>query len=861
MQRATYTLPKAQGHQVRIREGVTHSKQQNNGVKTTMKTTNEQTEKQTHPIKDVRRACVPIVLYETADPAATIRTITMELNGQSDKTPILQHDIIRGLDGLNDAGRKALRAIMNDDDPALSTGNPVDCLARLYKVTTDDNSNTPLRKSVIFMHNAHKGLEDVSKIQAIWNLRDPFAAIGATLVLLATSAQVPLELRQDIVTLSDPLPTPEEIGAICEDLAKAARKGGAEINPEDIRKDGRLHDTLTGLSGFGVKQVFSMSLRKTGINERVLNERKRKLVEQTPGLSIWEGKETLDDLAGLANLKAFYKNVLTSGNTPVRGIGFIDEIEKMLAGIGGDSSGTTQDQLGCILREMQDNNISGSILLSPPGCLHADTPIYDPVARTIRSVRERYEAGRAFNVRAMDASGAIVTALAYAPRRYAPAKMLCVEMANGQTVTVTEHHRFWNGRSFVTAGAIYEAFFSPTRHEQRKQYAACRLPSISDDCRATPPQGAIRLFETPSSSPSYCLADSCLGGEQLRPYPASGPAFLQPQVYARRHTPALCSSDDQGETDKHSPSLGCAHPSKLDCWPPTGQLTEGVRQSASLAAACGLSASRTASAAILRPQIARLHTGQQLPPPSLSSTAHGSFSLPQSLGASVEIVNIKPAGVHPFYDFHVPVFENYEACGLVHHNCGKSNFVKALGKLCSAPVISFDLGAAKNSLVGASEERMRAMMQVFRAVTQGKGIIIATCNQIASLPPELRRRFKLGTFFIDLPDAEERAGIWAIWLGKLGLDPKQDRPLDDGWTGAEIAACCEIAYRTGQSLLEASNFVVPVSKSAADQLEALRRMADGKFISASYPGPYNRNRKTGEPSQSAERAFTGFDKE
>ena len=47
-----------------------------------------------------------------------------------------------------------------------------------------------------------------------------------------------------------------------------------------------------------------------------------------------------------------------------------------------------------------------------------------------------------------------------------------------------------------------------------------------------------------------------------------------------------------------------------------------------------------------------------------------------------------------------------------------------------------------------------------------------------SLPPELRRRFTLGTFFFDLPLREERKAIWDIYFKnwnltrlRSGMDP------------------------------------------------------------------------------------------
>jgi hypothetical protein len=65
------------------------------------------------------------------------------------------------------------------------------------------------------------------------------------------------------------------------------------------------------------------------------------------------------------------------------------------------------------------------------------------------------------------------------------------------------------------------------------------------------------------------------------------------------------------------------------------------------------------------------------------------------------------------------------------------------------------------------------------------------------------------------------------------------RPEDDGWTGAEIKECCRKAWRLKLSLQESAAYIVPVSRSAADQIDALRRQASGRFLSASQPGVYS----------------------
>jgi SpoVK/Ycf46/Vps4 family AAA+-type ATPase len=167
----------------------------------------------------------------------------------------------------------------------------------------------------------------------------------------------------------------------------------------------------------------------------------------------------------------------------------------------------------------------------------------------------------------------------------------------------------------------------------------------------------------------------------------------------------------------------------------------------------------------------------------------------------------------------------------------KSAVAKAAGATAGIPTVAFDLSAMQSSLVGGSGERLRAALQVVDAISQGRSLWIATCNSITSLPPELRRRFTLGTFFFDLPSAEEREAIWNIYRKRWDLTG--ERPDDEGWTGAEIKECCRKAWRLKLSLHESAEYIVPVSRSAADQIEALRRQASGRFLSASQPGVFS----------------------
>lgn len=172
----------------------------------------------------------------------------------------------------------------------------------------------------------------------------------------------------------------------------------------------------------------------------------------------------------------------------------------------------------------------------------------------------------------------------------------------------------------------------------------------------------------------------------------------------------------------------------------------------------------------------------------------------------------------------------------------KSATAKAIGAEAGVMTIQLDLGGLKGSLVGQTEARIRAALQVVSAVSDGEVLFVATCNKEADLPPELKRRFSLGTWFFDLPTREERESIWGIWAGKYGI-AVQDFPLDHGYTGAEIRNVCDIADRLSISLDEATQYIVPVAVSGAAQLEGLRNAADGRFLNAASTGVYRKPRK------------------
>jgi SpoVK/Ycf46/Vps4 family AAA+-type ATPase len=128
--------------------------------------------------------------------------------------------------------------------------------------------------------------------------------------------------------------------------------------------------------------------------------------------------------------------------------------------------------------------------------------------------------------------------------------------------------------------------------------------------------------------------------------------------------------------------------------------------------------------------------------------------------------------------------------------------------------------------------------------------VVATANNIASLPPELLRKGRFDEiFFLDLPTAEERHEILAVHLRKrkrLTQDFDLDRLAreSEGYVGAEIEqAVIDAMYAgfgagrefTTEDVSAALKRQVPLSVSQRETIGALRAwLREGRAQSASF---------------------------
>jgi SpoVK/Ycf46/Vps4 family AAA+-type ATPase len=220
--------------------------------------------------------------------------------------------------------------------------------------------------------------------------------------------------------------------------------------------------------------------------------------------------------------------------------------------------------------------------------------------------------------------------------------------------------------------------------------------------------------------------------------------------------------------------------------------------------------------------------------------------------------------------------------------CGKSLSAKAISQVWNLPLLRLDMGRIFSSLVGSSEENMRRAISTAESVapailwideiekafagTRGGDsdagtssrvfgtfltwlqeksapvFVIATANNIATLPPELLRKGRLDEiFFVDLPTPEERKEIFRIHLRQRRRAPEAVdldalAAASEGFSGSEIEQAVVAALYdafdhgrdlTTDDLLKATTASIPLSKTMKEEIDRLRRWAGDRARNAS----------------------------
>lgn len=321
-------------------------------------------------LKRARGVGVPLIAVTTADQPHTFAAIRDGFASHEEGCaeisperctcrPMILWDCVRGFSALNDGGGEAMQSCGAQGD---ATKNPIEALAAAEKLP---------QRTILIVMSGNRLMADFEPMQAILNLRDPFKGTKRTLILMGgPDFHLPAELTQDILMLDHQLPDDKAVEAILGDLHTAA---GLKPKPDDLD---RSKSALRGLAAFPVEQAAALSVemdsngKPARLDNAVMWQRKRGMISQVRGLSMETTDLTFDDIGGLDQWKK-YALKLGQGKRRPRAIGWIDEVEKHVAGAGegriGDSSGTSQDQMGVLLTEMQERKLPGALFLGPGG--------------------------------------------------------------------------------------------------------------------------------------------------------------------------------------------------------------------------------------------------------------------------------------------------------------------------------------------------------------------------------------------------------------------------------------------------------------------------------------------------------------
>ena len=197
------------------------------------------------------------------------------------------------------------------------------------------------------------------------------------------------------------------------------------------------------------------------------------------------------------------------------------------------------------------------------------------------------------------------------------------------------------------------------------------------------------------------------------------------------------------------------------------------------------------------------------------------------------------------------------------------------------PLLKLDVGKVFSSLVGSSEENVRRAIQTAESIAPSilwldemeKGFsglsssgqtdggttarvfgtfltwlqekktpvfVVATCNNVRELPPELLRKGRFDEiFFVDLPSKEERKDIFRIHLEKRHRDTSGfnlERLAEEtrGFSGSEIeeiiVSALYDAFDEGKELAQChietvAEGMIPLSHTMEDQIRGIREWA------------------------------------
>lgn len=315
------------------------------------------------------------------------------------------------------------------------------------------------------------------------------------------------------------------------------------------------------------------------------------------------------------------------------------------------------------------------------GCLHPDTPIYDPIDKTTLSVKDRTTP---FFVWSLSEENELVVARAEAAQAFSPEVFLSFCFSNGASISVTPKHRFWNGQVWITAEELAANFaqkqksvFAYLPLMLRPKSSFVQLPSTSVLSPQGSLSGVLRLKKKLVDSLTYYQKYFHLCGQLLLQEVSSVLNVFPLPSGVSEHD--LHDFGMDGQVYKSANiyyALSQLHSSKQDFFYPASN-----KISREFLFVPFLNDTKQFLYLILIYALSRTYSFLSYINQLLLLFVQVYFSSSIKTNKTVNILQVDRDETRvTYYDFHVPIYENYLAAGVIHHNSGKTRIALALAR-------------------------------------------------------------------------------------------------------------------------------------------------------------------------------------
>ncbi len=203
--------------------------------------------------------------------------------------------------------------------------------------------------SILFLQDYHHFIKKDQITRKIRNILPYFRACGKVLVIISHSVELPDEIEKEVTPIQFLLPDVNELRITLRGISLAAKKS-TSVDPYP-KNDLPILEAALGMTSLEAENAFALSLReKKAFDATLINREKATIVKKTKVLEVIEVKETLDDVGGLDNVKAWLKTRENSFTEKARKFGLKPPKGLLMGGLPGTGKSLTAKCTAAVLK-------------------------------------------------------------------------------------------------------------------------------------------------------------------------------------------------------------------------------------------------------------------------------------------------------------------------------------------------------------------------------------------------------------------------------------------------------------------------------------------------------------------------------